>query len=106
MANMVESALGSNPSDASDAHWPVAAAVEAEGSRHFAIRYVRRKNDTAASIVVEVSGELGTWQSGPAHTTVHAVTDNSDGSETVVERVNAPMDQATGGFIRLKIFPK
>lgn len=106
MANVVESALGSNPSDAADAHWPVAAVIEAEGTSHLAIRYIRRKNDTAASIVVEFSGDLGTWQSGPVQTTVHAVMDNADGSETVVERVNARMDQATGGFMRLKIFPK
>lgn len=71
MANMVESALASNPSDAADAHWPAAVAVEADGSRHLAIRFIRRKNDTAASIVVESSGDLGARQSGPAHTDFH-----------------------------------
>lgn len=104
--NFAESALASDPTDAASANWPAAARVETAGLAYFALRYIRPKNSTTAEIVVEVSANLGIWNSGPDYTALHDVSDNPDGTATVIERMKAPITSASGGFMRLRIVPK
>lgn len=106
LGNLAETALGSDPTDGANAHWPAAWWVDTGGLRYFALSYVRRKDNPVVDIVAEVSGDLGAWSSGPAHTAIHEVTDHADGTETVVERMTAPVSESAGAFMRLRIFPK
>ena len=106
--NLTESALGSNPADAASAHWPqgVWANVAEPPGRHFALSYVRRIDYPAADIVVEVSDDLATWHSGAAFTVTKEIVPRGTETETVVERMVAPMDAASPAFMRLRITPK
>jgi hypothetical protein len=106
MNNLTEIALGSDPTETADSNWPLGKQVESEGLDYFAVRYVRLKNNPSAEIVAEISGTLGVWNSGPAHTAIHEVIDHLDGTETVTERMTEPMNVSQSGFMRLKIVPK
>lgn len=106
MANLAETALGSDPTSADDTNWPVAEWVETAGGSCFALRYRRVKGSTSATVVAEVSTGLATWNSGSSHTTIETVVDNLDGTETVVERMNTPLDASARGFMRLRIVPQ
>lgn len=106
LQNLAEIALGSDPTKADDTHLPTFEWVGTGAEARFALRYIRRHNDPCASIIVEVSTALDSWQSGPIHTTIRSVTDNLDGTETVVESMNAPVDSASRGFMRLRIVPR
>jgi hypothetical protein len=106
--NLCESTLGSDPTDAASTHWPHGAWVDlAEPpGRHFALSYVRRIQHPAAEIFVEVSDDLATWRSGPAHTVTQEILPRDAETETVVERMLAPMNGTAGAFMRLRIQPK
>jgi len=106
--NLVESVLGSDPTDASSAHWPQGEWVDlAEPpGRHFALSYVCRIEHPHAEIFVEVSDDLATWHSGPEYTTTESITPRDAETQTVVERMVAPMDGPAGAFMRLRIQPK
>ncbi len=91
--------------DGGSAHRPEAAVVDVAGVSHFALRYVRSTGNPTAAITAEVSGDLVTWQSGPGFTTIHQATDNGDGTETVVERMLAPIAESARHFMRLRVTP-
>lgn len=103
--NLTESALGSSPTDAASTHWPHGAwvVVGEPPGRHLALSYVRRKSLQAADIIVEVSNDLATWHSCPAYTKTDSTTPRNDETETVIERMVAPV---AGAFMRLRIQPK
>ena len=77
-------------------------AATAAGAQDF---YVRSTGNPTAAITAEVSGDLVTWQSGPGFTTIHQATDNGDGTETVVERMLAPIAESARHFMRLRVTP-
>ena len=106
--NLTESTLGSDPTDAASAHWPHGAWVDLTEppGRHFALSYVRRIHHPTADIFVEVSDDLATWHSGPAYTKTASISTHDTETETVVERMVAPMGGAAGAFMRVKIQPK
>jgi hypothetical protein len=54
--------------------------------------------------IYEVTDDLaaGTWQSGDAFTT-ETVTDNMDGTETVVVMDNLPVSESTAHYVRIRI---
>lgn len=107
MSNLAESALGSNPTDRNDVNWPAAKWVEAGEARHFALDYIRRKDNPSADVIAEVSLDLVTWNSGPTHTIIEEPPiDLGNGNESVIERMMVPFDGSTGAFMRLKIMPK
>lgn len=106
MSNLAETALGSNPTDRDNVNWPKSKWAEQGDARHFALDYIRRKNNPSADVIAEVSLDLVTWNSGPAHTVVEQVTDLENGNESVIERMVMPFDGAAGAFMRLKIMPK
>jgi hypothetical protein len=107
LSNLAETALGSHPHDAASANHPVGLWVELENpqERRFAVRYVRRVPNPAASIIVETSDDLAIWQSGELQTTTHQVTDNADGTETVTERMLESGAGARASFLRVKVVP-
>ncbi|MCF7674406.1 MAG: cytochrome c family protein [Akkermansiaceae bacterium] len=106
LQNLAETALGSDPTDAADTHLPTSEWVGTGAEARFALRYIRRQNNPCANVIAEVSTSLGGWESGPAHTTIQSVTDNLDGTETVVESTNTPVDSILRSFMRLRIVSK
>jgi hypothetical protein len=104
--NLVETALGSDPHDAASTHRPEGAWVNVAepAGRHFALSYVRRIDHPTAEILVEVSSDLATWHSGSAYTATLQVLPRDSETETVIERMLAPMNGAA--FMRLRIQPK
>jgi hypothetical protein len=79
LSNIEELAFGSNPNSAASRHTP-------------------------AGIVVEVSDDLSDWSpAAPEDYVEHSVTDNGDGTESVVIRLTAPLVTGQPKFIRLSV---
>lgn len=68
-ANELEFALGTSPTDAGEAPEILMEIVEVDGMDYLQVR-VPRRIDREAMVVVEVSGNLTDWDSGPGFTTV------------------------------------
>ncbi len=66
------------------------------------ITYPRLKNRLDFDFVVEVSSDLVTWNSGPAHTMETSVTSLDTSREQVTVRDRTSMDSSSRRFIRLK----
>ncbi len=78
-----------------------------DGKTYPAIEYIRLQEATVnADLSCEISSILGTFVSGPMHTSVVSITDNEDGTETVIERSNTPIEDVERQFMRLAIQPK
>jgi len=103
LTTLEECAFGSDPNDASSANRPQPAQVDVGGTLHFALSYIRAQAPGTPTITPEISGDLMTWNSGPAHTTEFSVTDNLDGNDTVVVRMVAPMAASPRDFMRLRV---
>jgi hypothetical protein len=104
IVNLMEYALKLDPNDADVTGLPAQGKTNVDGSDYLTLTYTRVKAATDITYVVEVSGDLVTWNAGPSYTATVSVTDNPDGiTQTVVVRDLVPMDSATSRFIRLKI---
>jgi integron integrase len=69
-----------------------------------AIAFVRGNPLQGAGIVVEVSDDLSDWSpAAPEDYVEHSVTDNGDGTESVVVRLTAPLVIGQPKFIRLSV---
>jgi hypothetical protein len=68
------------------------------------ITYPRLKNRLDFDFVVEVSSDLVTWNSGPAHTLETSVTPLDATREQVTVRDRTSMNASSRRFIRLKAF--
>ncbi len=102
--NLMEYALNLDPKVAGAIGLPVQGTTNVDGNDYLTLTYTRVTAATDISYVVEVSGDLVAWNSGPSYTATVSVTDNPDGiTQTVVVRDLVPMDSATSRFIRLKI---
>ncbi len=104
LSNIAEHAFGSDPYSAGSAHRPVGHSIEVGGVPHVALSFIRRKDLTGAQIVVEVSTDLQDWHTAaPAEVLEHSVTDNHDGTETVVLAMAAPLGAGERQFMRLRV---
>lgn len=94
--NILEFIFGSSPKTANA---PTATPVSLVGG-HLVIT-IPRRIDRPATLVVEVSGDLVTWNSGPPHTEVL-----SSGLATLVVRDLTPMSAGSSKrFMRVKVTP-
>ena len=108
ITNVVEYALGLDPQT------PGASALPAPGSAsgYLTLTFTRPLSATDVSYIVQVSGDLATWNDGSLYTAAGNVPTNtfttelsriaSGGNETIVVRDNTPMSTATQRFLRLK----
>jgi alpha-tubulin suppressor-like RCC1 family protein len=102
LCNLLEYALHRNPL-VPEASPPVERkTVRHQGVDYLALSYERIKGATDLRDVVEVSGNLGPWQSGPAATVMVGIVDHGD-TETVTVRDTTPVTSAVRRFIRLKV---
>ena len=100
IANLLEySLLDGNPSAAGAGIAPAMGITKVNGSEYLMLTVERNPSATGISYAVEVSGDLTTWNSGPADTTT--ITDTIS---TLVVRDNSPLGGAnTKRYIRLKV---
>jgi hypothetical protein len=95
--NLLEYALGGNAGIPGVDVLPVAGFESIDGNTYLSLAVSRNESAQGVDLVVEVSGDLLTWDSGPAHTTVL--------EESAVElwvRDNTPVTEATRRFIRVR----
>ncbi len=95
--NLMEYALGSLPTNSSVHSAPVSATTAINGQDYLSLNVPWNTSATDVTFAVEVSGDLITWNSGPAYTTVV-----SSGVYLVV-RDNIPMSTAVKRFMRLRV---
>ncbi len=98
VSNLVEYALGGDPAVPDRTPLPVQGFEIENGDRFLSLAVNRNPESTGVNLVVEVSSDLETWDSGPEHTTVLVDT----ASERVV-RDNAAVTGADRRFIRLRV---
>lgn len=98
VSNLLEYALGGDPAVASRDIVPVTGVEAAGEDQYLSIAYSKRDTAEGIDYVVEVSGDLVTWESGESVTTVV-----SDGVESAIVRDNTPMTDASRRFIRLRV---
>jgi hypothetical protein len=109
LQNLGEYALGANPKQPGGApglQWVTAGAgaAGAPGADGIVVRFVRAKGLLDMAYRVDVSEDLRTWYSGSAYVLDVAVADDGNGrTETVTCRVRMPRENATCGFVRLRV---
>ena len=67
------------------------------------LTYRQAKAAADVTFTVEVSGDLATWQSGPASTTQVSAVDLDANTRQVTVRDNVPTGSAAQRFMRLKV---
>ena len=103
LVNILEYAFNTDPNVSNGS--PISAAVV---GNHLTITFKRTHPAPAdLSYTPQVAADLtsGIWNSGPAFTS-QTVTDNGDGTETVVVTDNASTDSAPTHFLRVLIAPQ
>ena len=98
--NILEYAFNTNPTNTSAS--PISYNLVAD---HFTVTFQRtRPAPGDITYLYEVTGDLttGVWNSGPAYTT-QSITDNLNGTETVVVQVNATVSASPAQFVRVRI---
>lgn len=102
LCNLLEYALHRDPL-VPEASPPVERrTVRHNGVDYLALSYERIKAASDFRDVVEVSGTLGAWQSGPSATVLVGIVDHGD-TETVTVRDTTPVTSGSRRFIRLKV---
>lgn len=103
LTNLFRYALNLSPTESAAARLPTAGRVTAGGRDYLSLAYLARANAADVRYVVEVSGHLTSWGSGPSFTTLVGASPAGAGMELVSVRDNVPMDDALRRFIRLKV---
>ena len=102
VCNLLEYALHRDPL-VPDTTPPVTmGTVQANGQSYLSLTYVCPKNAIDLRYIVQVSGALTNWQSGPFATTQVEIIDNGD-TETVTVRDTTPIPSPAPRFMRLKV---
>ncbi len=97
LANLLEYALGLNPKSA-DAN-PLSPTIS---GGYFTMTYTRLKTATDVSLLVEQSGDLVTWQSGPTFFEPIGCWDAGD-VQQITLRLVAPVSAQARAFVRLRV---
>ncbi|NQX01482.1 putative Ig domain-containing protein, partial [bacterium] len=102
VSNLLEYALHRDP-QVRETGSPVATSIaDQSGQRYLTLTYDRDKDATDLRCLIEVSGDLVTWQSGPPATAVVSIIDHGD-AETITVRDATPISSSQPRFIRLKV---
>ncbi|OYV06093.1 MAG: hypothetical protein CFE26_08160 [Verrucomicrobiales bacterium VVV1] len=100
ISNLIEFAFGTTPKTANTPVATPASILELSGQRYLQIT-VPRRVDHAATLVIEVSPDLGNWYSGTSHTQVVSNTLTS----LVVRDLTPLSSTATKRFMRVRAIP-
>jgi hypothetical protein len=97
--NLIKYALGLDPfTPAAGSELPAESIVTDSGQRYLALTVNRTAQATDITYIVEVSGDLMTWTSGPPFTVTI-----SNVSTQLIVRDNTPVGTAIARFIRLHV---
>ena len=99
ICNLLEYAFGSNPTQANVSNLPVVSIQNG----YLTISFVERVAPTDVTYTVEVSGDLGTWNSGSGYTTQVSVTAIDANTQLVVVHDNTLTSAAAKRFIRVRV---
>ena len=103
--NLVKYAFGLDPmKSVSTTSLPIVAGTvtHSPGNLYFTLTYSQALVATDVVCTVEVSGDLQTWNSGPAYTALVNATNNPGGlTQSVTTRDLTPMSSASQRFMRL-----
>ena len=103
IANLLEYALNLSPNLMSVTGLPTSGSVLVSGSTYVALAYTRVKSATDITYLVEVSGDLSNWSSGPSYTLQTGSTDSGSTASVVVRDLTPISPSNPKRFIRLKI---
>ena len=104
VSNLMKYALGLNPKTNGTGALPTLSYTASGGSQFLTLTYNRSLAASDVTCMVEVSGDLQTWSSGPSATAMVSATNNAAGTmQTVVQRDLTPTGGADRRFIRLRI---
>ena len=104
LSNLLAYALGADllTSGSPEQALPSFSIVEDSGENYPALSFRIRQGSNPLTYLPEVSGDLKTWQSGPAHTSQYdSMTDNGDGTSTLTVRSTTSI--ASRQFLRLRV---
>lgn len=101
--NLIKYALGIPPKQPGIAGMPTGDVEDYGASDYLTLVYTRDKSVQGITLTVEVSGDLGIWQSGPTLTTEVSRVSHPNNTETVTVRDNVPTSSGQPRFIRLKV---
>ncbi len=96
--NLAEYAFGGNPAMADRSVMPVQGTETVGENDHLSLTIQLNPDATGITLVVEVSGDLVTWESGEGHTAVVSET-----ASQLVVRDLTPMAEGVRRFIRVRI---
>ena len=103
LPNLLAYAVGADLTATPEAALPVPAMVDAGGTAYPALRYRARTDGSDLTFLVEISENLGAWQSGDTITTpVGEPEDNGDGTVTVTVRSLQPIAARPDQYLRLR----
>ncbi|CAM3029234.1 hypothetical protein FPL22_14385 [Rariglobus hedericola] len=98
--NLLEYALNAEPKSADAVqHTPVVTLAD----NHLTLTYQRPTAIPDVTYIVEWSGDLQTWSSGPTVTATYTTSENGDGTTTVTERSLNPQSSMPRQFLRLRV---
>ncbi len=103
ISNLLAYALHLEPKNANTGGLPATGETNVSGNSYLTLNYTRLNWVTEISYLVEVSGDLATWNSGSSYTGPVSSSDNGNGTSSVVIQDLTPMNAAVKRFIRLKI---
>jgi hypothetical protein len=102
LADLAEYAFGSSPLTPSPAAVPAVSLVQSNLEQYLAISFTKPNAVTDLSYVVEVSGNLLTWESGATSTTLVSDLDRGTWHRLTI-RDNAPQSTNVQRFIRVRV---
>ncbi len=103
ITNLMKYALGIPPKRPGNVGMPTGAVEDYGATDHLTLVYTRDKSAQNLSYIVEVSGDVATWQSGLTFTTEVSRVAQPNNKETVTVRDNIPTSSGLRRFIRLKV---
>ncbi len=102
VVNLLEYALGLDPRTPGRAGLPMVSRTTVGSSSYLTLTYTKVKADTDLTYVVEVSGDLQTWNSGSAYTTDVSTVDQGT-TQQVTTRDRTPVTAGARRFMRLRV---
>jgi hypothetical protein len=100
IANLLERALGLNPTTVSNTGLPAGSLIQSGSSNFLTLTVIKSSAASDLTYTVEVSGDLTLWNSGTTHTTI------LDNTPTLLRvRDNIPLSSGTRRFMHLKVSP-
>ena len=102
IVNLMEYALGLDPKAAGRAGLPTVSRTIVESSSYLTLTYTKVKADTDLTYLVEVSGDLQTWNGGSAYTTDISTVDQGT-TQQVTTRDLTPAAAGVRRFMRLRV---